>query len=67
MALALDTLTVKIKPLSRFEKVRLIEIISRMLVEEEKGSDFATYPIETPYHQEKAAVQLQQFLNELTP
>ncbi|MBP7999601.1 MAG: hypothetical protein KA338_10120 [Chloroflexi bacterium] len=59
-------ITRKIKSLPRFEKLQLIEAISKMLLEEENPSRFfateAVYPVFTPDQQEKAAAQLQQFL-----
>lgn len=59
-------ITRKIKSLPRFEKLQLIEAISKMLLEEENPSRFfateAVYSVFTPDQQEKAAAQLQQFL-----
>ena len=56
----------EIKPLSRIEKLQLIEEISKMLMEEESPSKYFTsgaeYPMFTPFNQGKAAGQLQQFL-----
>ncbi|MEM7111515.1 MAG: hypothetical protein AAF614_03730 [Chloroflexota bacterium] len=64
----LAELTKEIKPLSRFEKLRLIETISRMLLEEEDPATYfsegATYPIFTPLGQEEAAGQLLKFLEQ---
>ena len=61
-------ITKEIKSLPRFEKLQLIETISKMLLEEENPERYfaseAVYPIFTPNNQEKAAMQLQQFLNE---
>jgi hypothetical protein len=57
----------EIKSLPRFEKLQLIETISKMLLEEENPEWYfaseAVYPIFTPVNQEKAAAQLRQFLN----
>ena len=56
------------KPLTKFEKLQLIEAISKMLLEEESPEDYVdqavTYPLFTPLEQEKAAAQLQQFLDQ---
>ena len=62
-----DTLATEIKPLSRFDKLRLIQIISNMLMEEtsEHEPPVPVYPMDTPYRQLEAAVQLQTFLNSL--
>lgn len=64
----LTDITAEIKVLPRFEKLQLIEAISKMLLEEENPTRyFATesiYPVFTPNNQEKAAAQLQQFLNQ---
>jgi len=64
----LTELTREIKPLSRAEKLQLIEAISKMLLEEENPQNAvdpaATYPLFTHLDQEKAAAQLQQFLNQ---
>lgn len=64
----LTKLTNEIKPLSRLEKLQLIEAISKMLLEEETPEIFidssVTYPLFTPLDQEKAAAQLQQFLRQ---
>jgi hypothetical protein len=65
----LAELTEEIKPLSRVEKLKLIEAISQMLLDEDHGAQQyfdtnTTYPLFTPLHQEKAAAQLQQFLNQ---
>ena len=61
-------LTQDIQPLSRREKLTLIEEISKMLQQEEELSQYftpgAVYPIETPLNAEKAAAQLQQFLEQ---
>lgn len=60
-------LTEEIKALPRFEKLQLIEAISKMLMEEENPTRYiateAIYPVFTPTNQEKAAAQLQQFLS----
>lgn len=62
----LTKLTKEIKPLSRVEKLQLIEAISKMLLEEESPEKYldpaVTYGLFTPLDQEKAALQLQQFL-----
>lgn len=62
----LTEITREIKSLPRFEKLQLIEAISKMLLEEENPSRVfaseAVYPVFTPDKQEKAAAQLQQFL-----
>jgi len=64
----LTAITEEIKPLSRFEKLQLIEAISKMLLDEENPARYfvteAIYPIFTPSNQEKAAAQLQQFLGQ---
>lgn len=64
----LTDITEEIKSLPRFEKLQLIEAISKMLLEEENLTRyFATegiYPVFTPSNQEKAAAQLQQFLGQ---
>lgn len=66
--MVLTELTKEIKPLTRFEKLQLIEAISKMLLEEEGPERYVdpafAYPIFTPLEQEKAAAQLQQFLNQ---
>ena len=58
----------EISTLSRFEKIWLIEKISRMLLEEENPAKYfemqKTYPVFTPLNQEKAANQLQQFITQ---
>lgn len=65
--MALKEITKEIKSLPRFEKLQLIETISKMLMEEENPARYfaseAVYPVFTPDNQEKAAAQLQQFLN----
>ena len=57
-----------VSQLTRFEKLQLIEAISKMLLEEESPQKYlapdSTYPLFTPLHQEKAASQLQQFLDQ---
>ena len=66
--MALIEITEEIRPLTRFEKIQLIEAISKMLLEEENPTKYLdseiTYPIFTPLHQEKAAAQLQQFIDQ---
>ena len=58
----------EISALSQFEKIWLIEKISRMLLEEENPDKYfemqKTYPVFTPLNQEKAAHQLQQFIKQ---
>ncbi len=55
----------EISVLSRFEKILLIEKISRMLLEEENPERYfdpqKSYPVFTPINQERGANQLQQF------
>ena len=50
--MALTELTEEIRPLTRFEKLQLIEAISRMLIEEEDPQKYldsdSTYPLLTP-------------------
>jgi hypothetical protein len=57
----------EISTLTRFEKILLIEKISRMLLEEENPARYfdlgKSYPVFTPVNQEKGAAQLQQFLD----
>jgi hypothetical protein len=64
----LTDITEEVKSLPRFEKLQLIEAISKMLLEEENPSRYfateAIYPVFTPGNQEKAAAQLQQFLSQ---
>jgi hypothetical protein len=66
--MVLTKLTEQIKPLTKFEKLQLIEAISKMLMEEESPQKYLDpnliYPLFTPLHQEKAASQLQQFLDQ---
>lgn len=66
--MVLTELTEEIKPLTKFEKLQLIEAISKMLIEEESPQKYLNpdliYPLFTPLHQEKAASQLQQFLDQ---
>lgn len=66
--MALTEITAEIKSLSRLEKLQLIETISKMLLEEESPQQYlapdSTYPLFTPLNQEKAASQLQEFLNQ---
>ena len=61
----------EISTLSRFEKIWLIEKISRMLLEEENPANYfemqKTYPVFTPLNQEKAANQMQQFITQQKP
>jgi hypothetical protein len=63
----LTDITEEIRALPRFEKLQLIEAISKMLLEEENPARYfateAIYPIFTPDNQEKAAAQMQQFLS----
>ena len=58
----------EISALTRFEKILLIEKISKMLLEEENPARYfdsqKSYPVFTPVDQEKAANQLQQFLDQ---
>ncbi len=58
----------EISVLSRFEKILLIEKISKMLLEEENPEKYfdprKSYPVFTPINQEKGANQLQQFLDQ---
>ena len=65
--MSVTELTKEIKPLSRLEKLHLIEEISKMLREEESPGKYLTldakYPVFTPLNEEKAAGQLQQFLD----
>ena len=55
----------EISILPRFEKILLIEKISRMLLEEENPARYfdlkKRYPVFTPMNQEKGANQLQQY------
>ena len=64
--MSLTEITKEIKPLSRIEKLQLIEEISKMLRGEESPAKYLTigaeYPVFTPYNEEKAASQRQQFL-----
>jgi hypothetical protein len=64
--MSLIELTAEIRVLPRLEKLQLIEAISQMLLEEEHPSRYFSmgeiYPVFTPTHQEKAAAQLQQLL-----
>lgn len=66
--MVLTKLTEEIKPLTKVEKLQLIEAISKMLLEEESPQTDLDpafiYPLFTPLHQEKAAAQLQQFLDQ---
>ncbi len=58
----------EISILSRFEKILLIEKISKMLLEEENPARYfdlqKRYPVFTPINQEKGANQLQKFLDQ---
>ena len=58
----------EISVLSRFEKLLLIEKISKMLLEEENPARYfdlqKSYPVFTPLNQEKGANQLQQFIDQ---
>ncbi|MCB0033370.1 MAG: hypothetical protein KDE51_05105 [Anaerolineales bacterium] len=62
------SLTTEISALSRFEKILLIEKISRMLLDEEDPAQHLhaekQYPIFTPLNQEGAAAQLQDLLKQ---
>jgi len=62
----LAELTEEIRPLTRAEKLHLIEAISKMLLDEENSQGYInnrfTYPLFTPLFQEEAASQLQQFI-----
>lgn len=66
--MTLADITKEVKSLQRFEKLQLIEAISKMLLEEENPARYfaseAIYPVFTPHNQEKAAAQLQQFLSQ---
>ncbi|MBN2090694.1 hypothetical protein JW964_13870 [candidate division KSB1 bacterium] len=66
----LTQITQEIKPLSRMDKWQLIEVILKMLREEESPAKYfkpgANYPVFTPSGSEKAAAQLQQFLDQQT-
>ncbi len=61
----------EISILSRFDKILLIEKISKMLLEEENPASYfdpqKSYPVFTPLNQEKGANQLQQFLDQKRP
>lgn len=61
-------ITKEISVLSRFEKILLIETISKMLLEEEDNAEpfdlQKSYAVFTPLDQEKGANQLQQFLDQ---
>lgn len=61
----------EISALSRFEKILLIEKISKMLLEEENPAKYfelqQSYPVFTPLEQERGANQLQQFLDQKRP
>jgi len=64
--MSFQSLAKEIRPLSRIEKLHLIEEISKMLREEEVPKTYfiseAEYPVFTPVNQEKAAGQLQEFI-----
>ena len=64
----LTDLAEEISVLSRFEKILLIEKISKMLLEEENPARYfdpqKSYPLFTPINQEKGANQLQQFIDQ---
>ena len=68
--MSLVELTEEIRSLPKYEKLQLIEAISKMLLEEENPARYvaaeAVYPVFTPDKQEKAAAQLQQFLSQET-
>ncbi len=61
-------ITKEILLLSRLEKLQLIEVISKMLQKEDDPGKYFTpgakYPVFTPCNEEKAAAQLQQFLEQ---
>ena len=61
-------LTKEIKTPSRVEKLQLLSSISQMLLDEENPAKYfdpqITYPVFTPLNQEKAASQLQRFLDQ---
>lgn len=69
--MVITKITKEIEPLSRFEKLQLIAAISEILMKEEAPREFVDtemrYPIFTPFGQEKAASQLQQFINQNLP
>ncbi len=56
----LTDITEEIKPLPKYEKLQLIEAISKMLLEEENPTRYfaseAVYPVFTPHNQEKSLV-----------
>ena len=56
----LTNITEEIKPLPKYEKLQLIEAISKMLLEEENPTRYfaseAVYPVFTPHNQEKSLV-----------
>ena len=62
------SLTTEISALSRFEKIMLIEKISRMLLDEEDPAQYfhpeKQYPVFTPLDQGQAAGQLQDLLKQ---
>lgn len=66
--MSLTEITKEIEALARFEKLQLIEAISQMLLEEENPARYfeagTSYAVFTPDHQGKAAMQLQQFLDQ---
>jgi len=66
--MTINELKQDIQRLSRPEKFLLIEEISKMLREEERIGEHldagTAYPVFTPYNQEKAAGQLQQFMEQ---
>lgn len=69
--MSFQALVKEIRPLSRIEKLHLIEEISKMLREEEVPKTYfiseAEYPVFTPVNQEKAAGQLQEFIESQKP
>lgn len=64
----LTEITEEISALSRFEKILLIEQISKMLLAEENPTKYfdlqQAYPVLTPLEQDLGASQLQQFINQ---
>lgn len=67
----LTNMVEEISELSRFEKILLIEKISRMLLEEENPERYfdsqKSYPLFMPLNEEKGAYQLQQFIDQQKP
>ena len=64
----LTNMVEEISELSRFEKIMLIEKISRMLLKEENPEKYfdaqKSYSVFTPVNEEKGAYQLQQFIDQ---